>query len=190
AQSESRPNKVKYHGAPAPTKTASGSLGVVRRRASRSDSDASTHRARRASGAVTVGVLHGTGPSTPVTAGRRSSKLNLHETDAEPPGGTVSFHVNVTSSATVISAPDAASVVSVSSVSHVIWSPDSFGEGTELLRPPAFTMSIRVESGTMVTVTVSSVGSLRRDSNKRRSSAEVVATSRSKIARKVESTPG
>src|SRR5690606_30711373 len=104
AHNESLPNRVRYQGAPAPTNTASRSLGVVSRRASRSDSDASTQRASRESGAVTVGRLHGTGPSTPVTAGRRSSKSNLQETDTEPWAGTVTFQVRVTSSATAISA--------------------------------------------------------------------------------------
>src|SRR5690606_10166414 len=166
--------RVRYQGAPAPTNTASGSLGVVSRRASRSDSDASTQRASRESGAVTVGRLHGTGPSTPVTAGRRSSKSNLQETDTEPWAGTVTFQVRVTSSATAISASGAVRVATVSSASHVAASPTIFGMGVLEARRPALTMSMRDESGPTLTVTVRSVGSLRRDSIVRRSSIAAV----------------
>src|SRR5690606_23853376 len=127
---------------------------------------------------------------TPVTAGRWSSNVNIQETGAEPRGGTVTCHVRVTSSATVNSASGASRVVVVSSASQVTASARTWGEGTDTALPPALITSMRDESGTTVTVTVSSVASRRRDSIVSRSPVEVVDTARSKITRSVESAPG
>ena len=168
-QIESRPNRVKNHGAPAAMNSGARSPGVdaaavVIRNPSRSPSARSSQRSSRSS-AVGSGRFHGTGVDTPCTAASSSPKRADQLTLLVPRAGTSTVHASTASPGgpllhEPLSSAAPSSTVPPTASSSVVTPPT----GT---LPPCLIASIELESRSIA---------MRRSSDSGRSSRDVIVT--------------